>query len=98
MTVRTVAEHDTRRDKTCYRSRLAERKRQVIEILLPHSFDFFALESRTPNDISQDLHRLRNLRRHHTDLRIRRIPTRARVERSAQTLDLLRNLRCVAAL
>src|ERR1700754_4441350 len=98
MTIRTIAEHNTRCDKPGDRTRVAKCERQVVEILLAQSFDLLALECRTANDVGQNLHRLRDLRRHHTDLRIRRIPARARVERSAKTLNLLRDLRCVSAL
>src|SRR5215216_764667 len=98
MAVRAVAEHDSRCYKTRDRSRIAKREREVVEVLLSQSFDFFTLERRTPHHVRENLHRLLNFRRHHADGRERSIPAGARVERSAKALDLLRDLRGVTAL
>src|SRR6185503_17344302 len=96
--VRTVTKHNSRGYKTRDTARIAERERDVVEILLSQALDFFTLERRPPHDVRENLHRLRNLRRHHTDGGERRIPTRAGVERSTETFNLLGDLGCVASL
>src|SRR6185503_11376983 len=98
MAVRTVTKHNSRRYKTRDTARIAKRERDVVEILLSQTLDFFTLEGRPPYDIRENLHRLRNLRRHHTHSGVRSIPTRAGVERPTKTLYLLSNLRGVAGL